>query len=268
MTAEESLNKAEDLLARLNRAQHAYENKRFYYAATIYKDLAEELREHNRSKELLEYCNYRRGHCWIRLSYDLRLEALDLMKKDQQAKTKPESLYLTASRALDIAMKHLRKVEDRDKLTSLIKHYNMACCHSLKAQYMVEPKLEPVSHARALLCEAEDNSEKILNAWKEISKTPRKSDDADTQAQRAIDELNEIYSQPFEISGEPAERLNLTSEQIWCVEMADRDSDLIFLRTDQHWKPIFDTWVTTARQSDKSILNPIKDLLELEEEED
>jgi len=262
----------EDLLARLNRAQHAFENKRFYYAATIYRDLAQQLRKHDRSKELLEYCNYRRGHCWIRLSYDLRLAALDLMQEDQQAKTKPESLYLTALRALDIAMKHLKRVkDDGDSLTRLIKHYNMACCYSLKAQYVVESKLEPGSKARATLCDAEDNSEKILTAWGIIGETLRKPDgefdDADIQAKKALNELEEIYS-AFETSGESAKRLNLTSEQSWCVEMADRDSDLIFLRTDRRWKPIFDAWVTAARQSDKSILNPIKDLLESEEDED
>jgi hypothetical protein len=269
------LKDAENLVARLHRAQHAFENKRYYYAVKTYKVIADKLHGLDSSEELLEVCNYRLGHCWIRLSYTLREEALAALSSDAQMedrKAKCAELYVVALDALDEALRYLKKVKvDGDALTKLISHYNIACCHSLKAQYMVESSLDHELTLSADLRKATRDPKDSLapeKAWKAIGEHWRgkevEENRPDAEAEDALKELEKIYSTPDRASddSESVKGSSLTSERIWLVEMANDDADLIFLRSDRKlWKPRFDQWKTTALQGDNSIVKAIKDLL-------
>jgi hypothetical protein len=265
----------ENLMAKMHRAQHAYENKRYYYAVKTYKEIVGELKNVDSSEELLEVCNYRLGHSWIRLSYDLRKEALSYDGSKPDSESRYEEIYSIALRTLDRALYYLGELreEETDILTWLIKHYNMACCHSLKAQYLVESKLEAESGTRADLREAlkdtQNYASATLKVWRSFGENWRKKNGedfaVDREAEKALGELKKMYSQPT-ASGddlEPTATSNLSPERIWVVETATDDTDFIFLRTDKKvWKPRFDEWAGAALTGDNSIAKAIDDLLQ------
>lgn len=263
----------ENLLAKLHRAQHAYENKRYYYAIKTYREIAGELDNFGSSEELLEVCNYRLGHSWIRLSYDLRKEALSYDKGRPDAESRYEELYSIALRTLDRALYYLGELreEHTDTLTWLIKHYNMACCHSLKAQYLVESKLDAENGTREDLRDALKDTQNYpaatLKVWKSFGDKWRNGEDfaVDREAEKALGELKKMYSQPTASDNdrEPTANSNLSPERIWVVETATDDTDFIFLRTDKKiWKPRFDNWTAAALKGDNSIAKAIADLLQ------
>jgi hypothetical protein len=239
------LKESEKLLAQLSRGQHAYEEKRHYYAAKIYTDLVATLSSPGSSRDLLEFCKYRLGHCWIELAYVVRDEAL---RDDSQRKDGLTSgnLYEIALQALDAALDPLREISDnRRDLTSLVAHYNIACCCSLKAQYMVEAKLD--SKDRDLLREGD-----TLKHWNTIGETwgmkYGKDTVVDGWAKDALKELENIHSVEDDSQG----------DLDWIVEMAKRDADLIFLRADINCEEKFNQW---SIPTDDSIANPVKQLL-------
>ncbi|MBC8031753.1 MAG: hypothetical protein H7Z16_16845 [Pyrinomonadaceae bacterium] len=249
----------EDLIAKLHKAQHAFENKRYFLAVKLYKDIVNGL---DSSEELRDVCNYRLGLCWIRLSYELRAEAL---KNDSDYER-----YNLAMDAINKASDYLRTVEDGgDVLTKLIKHYNLACCHSLRAQYLVESRLDPKSKLITSLRDAGQDANLMVKVWKNIGEVWRdtyKGRNVDSEAQEALNELREIYSitapeealTPTNLSQNP----DLVSEGIWLAEAALKDEDFVFLHSDkQRWQTEFTKWADVALQGDKSIADSIRVLL-------
>ena len=250
----------EDLIAKLHKAQHAFDNKRYFLAVKDYKNILDGL---NSSEELRAVCNYRLGLCWIRLSYELRDEALENHSDYER--------YNLASDAVDKAFEYLKKVKDsEDVLTTLIKHYNLACCRSLKAQYMVESRLDPKDELFTSLCNARQNPAMTEEAWKQIGEKWRgvyKGRNVDSEAQEAMNELQEIYpiSTSEIISSEInlPENSDLSSEGIWLVELASKDEDFLFMRADKHkWHSEFTKWHETAlKKGEKSNADAIRVLL-------
>lgn len=254
------LKESEDLLAQLNRAQHAYEEKRYYYAVKTYSALTDKLDGVDSSKELLEFCNYRLGHSWISLAYELRREALsDRSHTDAEGMGSAE-IYSIAQRALDAALDALQRVtDDQDNLTNLIAHYNVACCYSLKAQYTVESKIDADKPAGRRL---RNQSLDVQEAWDDIGQDWRKQygkDDLPEEwAEDAMVELSNVYSgaQVVAASGSTG------GDTIWIVEMARRDADFIFLRSDKEvWKEKFDDWSKDALPNDNPIARAATQLL-------
>jgi len=264
------LKESETLVARLHRAQHAYENKRYYYAIKTYMEIAKSLEVPDSSKELVEVCNYRLGHCWIRLSYSLRRDALLAISSKpprQEEKAKRDRLYNIALGVLDEARRFLARVKpDGDPLTRLISHYNRACCYALKAQYTVEMGLDPQDSLSEGLCDAlkdtDEDTAKTLKVWEAIGRIWRGHggrSDVDSPASNAFQELKEIYSADNNADSQP----DLDSEKNWLVRMADKDSDLLFLRSDSEvWKLKFEKWVMKALERDNSTGKAEEDLLE------
>lgn len=245
------LKESEKLLAQLSRAQHAYEEERYYFAAKIYADLVSRLSTPGSSRDLLEFCMYRLGHCWIELAYVVRDEALHDGNQRKDGLTS-SNLYEIALQALDAALDPLTEISDnRRDLTSLIAHYNIACCCSLKAQYLVEAKLD--SNDRNLLRKtAGQDWRETQDVWNTIGENwaNKYGEDncVDGWAKDALNELENIHSLDDDSQG----------DLDWIVEMAKRDGDFIFLRADINCEGKFNEWSTPT---DNSIANPVKQLL-------
>lgn len=260
-----TLTKFEDLMALTQRAQHAFENKRYYFAAITYMAIDGKLTDSYSSKALKDLCNYRRAHCWMKLSYELRLEGL---------KTKNMDSYAAARDALQQALMWLGDLRDNgDPFIDLVKHYNMACCYSLQAQYEVESRVGSETRDFNELLEAaeKDLPETTSHIWVGIGDNWRTNKNVDSAARervddyaaKAYDELEMIYpsSTAFE-SPNTAQRetkasdskldFSLLYELIWIVETAKKDSDLVFLRSDKElWQDRFKRWVANAPKSQK-----------------
>jgi tetratricopeptide (TPR) repeat protein len=255
----------DDLLALLHWAQHAFENKRYILAVKLYMRITATL---NSSEGFKDFCNYKLGICWIRLSYEARKEALN--------EVGDQGRYALALSAIDKALNYLK--EDRDALggilSKLIRHYNLACCHSLKAQYLIEANLEPDSDLVIRLRSAAQNVPSTEEVWRSIGEIWREKykerdyilRNVDSEAQVAFNELQEIYAasspeNPSTHSDLPTDA-DMTSERIWLAEAALEDEDFIFLRFDkQRWQPEFNKWATLVLQGDKSIADTIRVLL-------
>lgn len=256
------LKEAEDLLARLHRAQHAFETKRFYFAIKTYNGIADTLKGNNSSLELMDVCHFRLAHCWNLLSYTLRNEALSLEK----GLNKPE-LYKLALGAIDVALTHLDRLRDGDDdFMAQIKNYNFACCYSLKAQYLVEYTLNPTDPQLVSLSEVRNNHKKTAELWNiSVGKNDLdKGSDADKAAINALEWLRKIGTTTQGADELTTERKSkLKSENIWIVETAKEDPDLLFLRSSTGWQKAFEDW---ARDSldEASIVEAIHNLLEEE----
>src|SRR5882724_1160221 len=254
-----SARESENLLARLHRAEHAVVNKRYYFAVRTYKAIAAQLHNRDSSKELLEVCNYRLGHCWLRLSYGLRVLALSDHLGREDLRTRKQSFFGTAQDALGKALEYLTLLEDdSDPLMTLIKHYNMACCYSLKAQYLVEANLEPESRFRSALRETRKDPQQTQNVWEHIGETWRGKKEVEDlvnpEAKKSLNELHTIYSLDHQSAQSSLNKADPISERLWCVEMAAEDSDLLFMRHDtKQWKIEFDKWKTHALQDETLI---------------
>lgn len=251
------LKDTEDLLARLHRAQHAFETKRFYFAIKTYNGIADELRVLDPSDELLDVCHFRLAHCWHQLSYSLRTEALSQDTRLKELQPKSDRLYGLAIEALHAALKYLGLLTDgEDPFMAQIKNYNMACCHSLKAQYIVESKLDPDDQQagyRTALREAKKESKDTTpEVWRSIG-LDKQDDAANKAAEDAFTWLRRIHS-------ESAERSTLSPENVWIVESAREESDFLFLRSARDWKTKFDNWANNALKG-ASIATAIESLL-------
>jgi hypothetical protein len=253
----------DDLLGLLHWAQHAFDSKRYILAAKYYTDITNRF---NTSEGFTEFCNYKLGTCWIRLSYELRREALKDFRDDES--------YPLAQKALNAAIDYTKEVKGLlgGPRSILIKHYNLACCHSLKAQYLVEYRLDPQDKFTLELRNACQDIEATVKVWeKGIGVHWREKDkgrNADSEAQQALKELQEMYAAPnperlADDSGEVKET-DLLLERIWLTEAALEDEDLIFLRFDkQKWQTEFTKWSDSVlHQGDNSIADTIRVLLQ------
>ncbi|HWN08699.1 MAG TPA: hypothetical protein VNO50_05400 [Pyrinomonadaceae bacterium] len=261
------LKESEDLLAMLHRAQHAFETKRFYFAIKTYNAIAKRLDSGDSSDDLLDVCRFRLAHCWNLLSYRLRGEALsDEPRLD--LKDKSGKLYDLALRAVMKAVSYLDKLpDDGDELMRLIKHFNMACCYSLEAQYIVESKLSPEHPLCTPLHNAGQDRKKMDDLWANSIGKVWSDLDADASAQKAasmaFDWLAKIGPKTDETSGHAKSLADskLKSESIWIVNEAREDPDFLFLRTAKGWKEDFDKWESVSLEG-ASIATAIEDLLD------
>ena len=256
-----------ELLQLRSWAEHAFENKRYFWAGGMYKSLA----NHPASPEgLKNICDYRLSLCLIRLSYDVREEAL-------QESVDPES-YDLALRTLDRAITYTSQLRDRLSrdllLPRLVLYYNLACCHSLKAQYMVERELDSGSDEIKRLREAKKDEKEKAAVWRTIGQDWRqklkskgvdeqRDRDIDVEAGKAFNDLQQIL--PVLANGKTLADpdLALSSERIWLVDSTLNDEDLIFLRFDkQRWQPAFEKWRETALQDRKPTSYAVRALLD------
>jgi hypothetical protein len=258
------LKEASDLLARLHRAQHAFETKRFYFAIKTYNAIAESLKGDNSSPELMDVCHFRLAHCWNQLSYTLRNEALS---PDKRLNNLTPELYKLALGAIDVALAHLDRLQDgEDDFMAQIKNYNFACCYSLRAQYLVEATLSPEDPEMISLSEARKDIRKTAELWSlSIGKNDLdKVGEANSAAVNALDWLRKIGTTNAGTDDSPSGRnLKLKSENIWIVETAKEDPDLLFLRSSIGWKKAFEEW-TRDSLNKASIVEAIDDLLKEE----
>jgi hypothetical protein len=254
----------DDLLGLLNWAQHAFDNKRYILAVKLYTNIKNRFKS---SEGFMDFCNYKLGTCWIRLSYELRKEALKDPRNDES--------YPLAQQALDTAIGYTKEVKGHlsGPLSILIRHYNLACCHSLKAQYLVEARLDPQDEFTMQLRDTWQDVAATVKVWEEsIGGHWREKDkgrNADAEAEQALKELQEMYSvtspeQPTNNSDKVKED-DMLLEIIWLTEAGLEDEDLIFLRFDkQKWQPEFTKWSNSVlQQGDKSIADTIRVLLPL-----
>jgi hypothetical protein len=262
------LKEAEDLLARLHRAQHAFETRRYYFAIKTYNAIADTLKGNNSSPELMDVCHFRLAHCWNQLSGTLRTEALSPEKG--MNKLTPE-LYKLAIRAIDTALVHLDRLRDGDDdFMAQIKNYNFACCYSLKAQYLVESTLDPEEEDGPLrsLSEAQEKPKQTERLWNiSVGKNEiDKGSEAEKAAINALDWLRKIGA-PNHGTGEitPQKKSKLKSENIWIVETAKEDPDLLFLRSTTGWEKAFKDWAKDSLE-EASIVEAIHGLLEEEKQ--
>lgn len=250
-------------------AEHAFENDRYVWAAGMYEILA----NHPSSSEgLKNICHYKLSVCFIRLSYTVRKEALK--------ETINKEVYDIALDTLDEAIYYTEKVAEKlgDDLLipRLVLHYNLASCHSLKAQYMVESELDPTSSLADGLRNAEDDSlgrtesNKLKkDVWKTIGENWRSNQEGrkiDSEAEKAFYELKKIFlpsaQEKTETDSTSARSNEQSSERIWMVDSAEDDDDFIFLRSDkQKWQPIFNSWTSLALEGRQPTAAAVRDLI-------
>lgn len=255
------IKKFEDWQATLLLAQHAYDNGRFILAEQLYKTLSEDT---NRSEKFISLCNYKLGLCWMGISNELRNEALT-----KKTEAKDYERFDLALRTLNEAIDYTRKVEGNlGGLFNLIMHYNRACCYSMKAQYMVEARIDLNDAQITEMCKASNDFTAAKRVWEDIGKTWRGEDkrrDIDFEAEKALDELKEIFpltsSENFLAPVDPDNNLDLLSDRNWLVGAALKDKDLIFLHTDKNWQPEFQKWSESALRGDRSIVDTVWTLL-------
>src|SRR6185369_12710405 len=176
--------------------------------------------------------------------------------------------------ALDKAIDYTNKVNDKlgDTLLfpKLVLYYNLASCHSLKAQYMVESDLDPETNDIDGLYRAGQEPKEIEKVWPLIGakwRTNRKETKIiDSEAEKAFNELKNIVpllshekhlnDLDWEESSDPS------SERIWLVDSTMEDEDFIFLRSDIHkWEPEFKNWYDSALQGRKPNADAVRTLL-------
>ncbi len=256
-----------ELLQLRSWAEHAFENERYFWAGGMYKRLA----SHPSCTEgLKNICDYRLSLCLIRLSYDVREEAL-------QSELDPDS-YSLACRTLDKAISLTTKLRDRLSnnlvFPKLVLYYNLASCHSLKAQYLVESELEPNSDEVVRLCNAGKDPKEKAKVWKTIGQDWRnkqlirnvakeKEVAVDMEATKAFDDLQQII--PVFSHGKTLTDpdLILSSERVWLVDSSLKDEDLIFLRSDsQTWQTEFHNWRNGALKDRKPNSYAVESLIE------
>lgn len=237
------LRKSQDLIARLHRAQHAFENKRYYYAIETYLLVANTLGRDS-SGELLDVCNYRIGHSLKRWSSQLRVEALSHLSSDFS----PEEDFVLARKVLDLALRFLGKVKNGDPFTELVSHYNRACCYALKAQYLVESKLDLLTRDKLNSAEVNGDKPAMQEVWKDIGDTWRlKNNDLtpDQMAQEALQQLRQVYSN----SALEHSQSSLISGRTWLVDISKNDEDFTFMRWDRDWKSKFNDWRNSLQRN-------------------
>ena len=254
-----------ELLELRSWAEHAFENGRYVWASTMYKTLA----DHRSSSEgLKNICKYRLSVCLIRLSYDVREEALrESIDKDA---------YFLALKTLDMAIRYTGEVENKLGgnllFPRLVLYYNLASCHSLKAQYMVESEL-PDDHLIDKLRDAKKNADAREEVWKSIGVMWRSNQKGrnveravDDEAEMALYELRKIL--PLSAQGDVltnedgVKKDDGFSERTWMVGSSLTDEDFIFLRSDkQEWQPKFYDWTSKVLGDRKPNVDAVKALL-------
>lgn len=263
-----------ELLQLRSWAEHAFENERYFWSGRMYKMLS----NHPSCTEgMRNICDYRLSLCLIRLSYDVRREALERSVDGES--------YALALETLDKAIELTRTL--RDRLSSrllfpkLVLYYNLASCRSLKAQYLVESMLDPKSDEIDRLLKAKKVAEKE-EVWKTIGQDWRnkleirnkekeneirnldqeKATDVDSEASKAFDDLKQVFPvlSPGTTLSDPD--LGLSSERIWLVDSSLNDEDLIFLRSDkQRWQRKFEDWRNGALRDRKPNSYVVRSLL-------
>lgn len=261
-----------ELLELRSWAEHAFQNKRYVWAAGMYRILA----SHPSSSEgLRNICDYRLSVCLIRLSYEVRKEALE---RDVDKES-----YELALKTLDSAVNYTIQLRDRLQrhllFPKLVLYYNLASCHSLEAQYIVESELEPGSDEikRLLRAKNEDEKEEVWQTigqdWR-IKQEARNVDrhkasnipgqrprDVESEASKAFDDLQQIF--PVLSHGRTVSDPELLSERIWLVDSTLKDEDFIFLRQDkQRWQAEFKNWAEAALRDRKPSFDAVSALLD------
>ena len=254
-----------ELLQLRSWAEHAFQNKRYVWAGRMYRILA----NHPSSSEgLKNICDYRLSLCLIRLSYDVREEAL------AQERWVDKESYYVAIQTLEKAISYTRQLRDRldrDLLLfpKLVLYYNLASCHSLKAQYMVESELDPESPEVERLHKVKKyDVEGKADVWKTIGQTWRDKQqqrNVDSEASKALDALQEIFpllSHGKTLPDPDQMDLDLSSERIWLVDLTLTDEDFIFLRSDKLCKGEFESWSSKALEGRKPTSEAVLSLLD------
>jgi hypothetical protein len=215
----------------------------------------------DRSEKFISFCNYKLGLCWMGISSESRNKALT-----QKNKANNSQGFTRALEALNTAIDYTKKMKGDlgGPLSNLIKHYNLACCYSMRAQYKVEDKIDLNEDQIAELRNATDFTS-AKKVWEDIGKNWRNDDkrtDIDIEAQKALKELQEIFSLSSSENSLDSIDLpinpDLLPDRIWLVEAALKDEDLIFLHTDEKkWQPEFNKWTEGALLGNKSITDTV-----------
>jgi hypothetical protein len=235
-------------------AEHAFQNGRYVWAGGMYEMLA----KHASSSEgLKNICNYRLSVCLIRLSYEIREEALG---KPGSPDPIDKNTYELALETLEKAMEYTTTLQGKLGaelgFPKLVLYYNLASCHSLKAQYAVEMELDlrtkrgqdSIHYLRL----AGRNEELMERAWVDIGQNWRDSTNekrlADSEADKALKELVKILpissDEPGDLDVNQLEDRDLLSEKMALVDSALTDEDFIFLRSDTQKKVKFKAWAS------------------------
>jgi hypothetical protein len=257
-----------ELLELRSWAEHAFENNRYVWAGGMYKMLA----NHPSSSEgLKNICNYKLSVCLIRLSYAVRDEALK-EASDKGVKVVYDDALTTLDEAIVYTEKVAAKLGNGLLFPKLVLYYNLASCHSLKAQYMVESELDPSSTLIAGLRNAKKDVDAKTAVWRTIGESWRsnqKEGNIDFEAEKAFHALQKIF--PFSVQGKTqtdpswVERDDLSLERIWLVDSTLEDEDFIFLRFDkQKWQPKFEGWTSLALQGRKPNAEAVRALIDKE----
>lgn len=245
----------ENWQAQLLLAQHAIENDRYLLAEQLYETLAGDT---HRSEKFISFCKYKLGLCWMGISNESRNEAL--LKKKESDNYRRFNFALTA---LDQAIRYTEEVkEELGPLFNLIMHYNRACCHSMKAQYMVEARIDFTEDEIPEICKAADDFTVAKEVWSNIGRNWRGEDkrvEIDDEARQALDELKKIF--PLSSSEKSSSLTKNSNDIIWLVEAALKDQDLIFLHTDEKYQPEFKEWAESALRGHRSFIDAAQALL-------
>jgi len=251
-------------------AEHAFQNKRYVWAGGMYEMLAN---HPSSSQGLKNICNYRLSICLIRLSYEIREEALG----EPESKNPIEKdIYGLALDVLDRAIRYTITLQSRLGaelgFPKLVLYYNLASCHSLKAQYLVERELDLKTNSGFIgaLRQAGRQPELKEKAWVSIGETWRglinEDGPADLEAEQAFNELINILpsSSHDGVVHDQSQfmKLDLLSEKLALVDSTLTDEDFIFLRLDtQKWQAKYKAWASLVAGR-KPTTDAVRSLLE------
>lgn len=248
-----------ELLELRSWAEHAFQNQRYVWAAGMYRLLAD---HPSGSEGLRNICNYRLSLCLIRLSYDVRQEALesgmDEVSYDLALKTLAEAISYTH--------KVRRRLASQLLFPELVLYYNLASCHSLRAQYLVESKLDPKSELVERLCHAAKDVPAKEKVWKIVGETWRANQNAeavDAEGNKVLHYLDQVLPMLTSDSHDRDwDEMDLPFERIWLVDSTKSDEDFIFLRSDkQKWQGEYEKWSKDVLQGRKPISDAVLSLI-------
>lgn len=251
-------------------AEHAFQNGRYVWAGGMYEMLA----NHQSSSEgLTNICNYRLSVCLIRLSYEIREEALGRPGSPEPIDKNTYDLALkTLDKAIDYTRTLQRNLGAELGFPRLVLYYNLASCHSLRAQYAVEMELDLKSHSDFVhdLRHAGSDEKLKEQAWAAIGQNWREFTNekrlVDSEAEKAFKELLKILPiskrEQTDSEIDQLKQHELFSEKMALVDSAKTDEDFTFLRSDtQRWKPEFNAW-TSLVSGRKPTAEAVRALLE------
>ena len=254
-----------ELLELRSWAEHAFQNQRYVWAAGMYELLA---KHPSSSAGVKNICRYRLSVCLIRLSYEIRDEALGELDSDEPI---DKETFGVALRTLDTAINYTMSLQEKlgpeFDFPKLVLYYNLASCHSLKAQYIVESELNFSTQRGSIesLRQAGKKPEFKEKAWEAIGKTWRDSMEtqfANSEAEKAYNALLCIVPSFSDRPALNAEDFDLPYDKEALVNSARTDEDFIFLRSDTHaWQARFNDWASLVTGR-KSTANAVRTLLD------